>query len=193
MTAWIHKKNNMARTTGKSGFKMRSGNKPTFAKMGVSPANMRNFGIGKGMSPYKYDVKGGDTLSKIAKANNTTVEELMKANPDIKDANKIQAGMNLKMPDTKTEEKTNVEKKNEDLKADDLNTEKEIVKKKPRTLEKIAKIGVAALTGGLDAVYGTGKVQFAPGGTRLTTKEVGDDKKNKSLLDKEKEVDEKIK
>ena len=24
----------MARTTGKSGFKMRSGNKPTFAKMG---------------------------------------------------------------------------------------------------------------------------------------------------------------
>ena len=43
----------MARITGKSGFKLRSGNKPTFAKMGSSPANMRNFGIGKGISPYK--------------------------------------------------------------------------------------------------------------------------------------------
>ena len=36
----------MARTTGKSGFKLRSGNKPTFAKL-------RTFGIGKGTSPYK--------------------------------------------------------------------------------------------------------------------------------------------
>ena len=182
----------MARTTGKSGFKMRSGNKPTFAKMGSSPANMRNFGIGKGISPYKYDVKKGDTLSQIAKDNNTTVAALIKANPSIKDANKIQAGMNLKMPSENKEEKTTVEKKNESLKPDDLTTEKEIVKKKPRVLEKIAKIGAAALTSGLDAVYGTGKIQFAPGGTRLTTKKVDNGKKNKSLIDKEKEIDEKL-
>ena len=35
----------MARTTGKSGFKMRSGNKPTFAKMGSSAVNLRTFGM----------------------------------------------------------------------------------------------------------------------------------------------------
>ena len=192
----------MARITGKSGFKLRSGNKPTFAKMGSSPANMRNFGIGKGISPYKNNPYAE------AKKKDPNLDQHIKNRdkyePGSEEYEKYQALVNKaygkerdqdlkkKQIANVEKEKTNVDKKNEDLKADDLNTEKEIVKKKPRTLEKIAKIGVAALTSGLDAVYGTGKVQFAPGGTRLTTKKVDNDKKNKSLLDKEKEIDEKL-
>jgi hypothetical protein len=45
-----------------------------------------------------YKIKKGDNLTKIAKANNTTVEELLKANPKIKNPNLIYAGENLKIP-----------------------------------------------------------------------------------------------
>jgi hypothetical protein len=34
-------------------FTLKSGNKPTFVQMGSSPANLNNFGIGQGGSPYK--------------------------------------------------------------------------------------------------------------------------------------------
>jgi hypothetical protein len=34
-------------------FTLKSGNKPTFTQMGSSPANLNNFGIGPGGSPYK--------------------------------------------------------------------------------------------------------------------------------------------
>lgn len=44
-----------------------------------------------------YVVKSGDTLSKIAAANNTTVAVLMTINPDIKDANRIRVGQNLRV------------------------------------------------------------------------------------------------
>mgnify|MGYP003649701308 CR=1 FL=1 len=39
-----------------------------------------------------YSIKPGDTLRTIAKNNGTTVDALMKANPQIKDANSINAG-----------------------------------------------------------------------------------------------------
>ena len=42
-----------------------------------------------------YTVRAGDTLSKIAKAFNTTVAAIMGANPQIKDANKISVGQTL--------------------------------------------------------------------------------------------------
>ncbi|ATB30561.1 LysM peptidoglycan-binding domain-containing protein [Melittangium boletus] len=45
-----------------------------------------------------YRIKSGDTLSAIAKSNHTTVSALMKANPQIKDANKIYAGKTLNIP-----------------------------------------------------------------------------------------------
>jgi LysM repeat protein len=45
-----------------------------------------------------YKIKSGDTLSAIAKANGTTVANLMKLNPQIKDKNKIYAGRSLKLP-----------------------------------------------------------------------------------------------
>ena len=53
-----------------------------------------------GSSGSTSTIKSGDTLSKIAKDNGTTVAELMKANPDIKDANKIQAGASITIPKT---------------------------------------------------------------------------------------------
>ncbi|QRN96403.1 LysM peptidoglycan-binding domain-containing protein [Archangium violaceum] len=45
-----------------------------------------------------YRIKSGDTLSAIARSHNTTVSALMKANPQIKDANLIYAGKSLNIP-----------------------------------------------------------------------------------------------
>jgi LysM repeat protein len=44
-----------------------------------------------------YTIKAGDTLGKIAKDNGTTVDALMKANPQIKSANNIAAGAKLNL------------------------------------------------------------------------------------------------
>ena len=46
-----------------------------------------------------YTIKYGDTLSGIARANNTDVSTLMNLNPYITNANKIYAGKNLVLPD----------------------------------------------------------------------------------------------
>lgn len=43
-------------------------------------------------------INSGDTLSSIAAANNTTVEALMAANPNITDPNKIVAGASINIP-----------------------------------------------------------------------------------------------
>lgn len=45
-----------------------------------------------------YVVKKGDTLSEIAKANKTTVKQIMTLNPSIKKADMIYSGQKLKMP-----------------------------------------------------------------------------------------------
>jgi LysM repeat protein len=50
-----------------------------------------------------YRIQSGDTLSRIAQRNNTSVSELMKANPQIKDANKIYAGRTLNIPGSRDE------------------------------------------------------------------------------------------
>jgi len=47
--------------------------------------------------PVEYVVKSGDTLGKIAKANGTTVSDLMAKNPKIKSADKIQIGQKIKL------------------------------------------------------------------------------------------------
>lgn len=51
-----------------------------------------------------YDIKSGDTLGGIATANNTNVQALQTANPNITDPNKIYAGQTLTLPtiDAKT-------------------------------------------------------------------------------------------
>ncbi len=45
-----------------------------------------------------YTVKPGDTLSKIAKITNCSTDQLLKANPQIKDPNKIKVGDVLTLP-----------------------------------------------------------------------------------------------
>jgi len=46
----------------------------------------------------EYKIQRGDTLSAIASKNKTTVDEILKANQDIKDPNNIYAGSTLKLP-----------------------------------------------------------------------------------------------
>ena len=55
-----------------------------------------------------YKIKKGDTLTKIAKEKGTTVSELMKSNPQIKDKNMIVSGANLNLPYDMEKLKSNV-------------------------------------------------------------------------------------
>jgi LysM repeat protein len=45
-----------------------------------------------------YTLKKGDTLSKIATKNGLTIEELLAANPDIKNPNKVAEGQQIIIP-----------------------------------------------------------------------------------------------
>lgn len=49
--------------------------------------------------PNNYTIKSGDTLSAIAKAQGTTVADLLKFNPNIQDPNRIYAGHSLNLTD----------------------------------------------------------------------------------------------
>jgi LysM repeat protein len=49
-----------------------------------------------------YKVKAGDTLSQIAKRNGITLAQLLKANPQITNPNKIRVGDTVNLPDTST-------------------------------------------------------------------------------------------
>ncbi|HET7472716.1 MAG TPA: LysM domain-containing protein [Candidatus Limnocylindrales bacterium] len=49
-------------------------------------------------TPVLYTIKKGDTLSKIAAAHGITVDELLAANPAIKDPNKIGLGQQIVIP-----------------------------------------------------------------------------------------------
>lgn len=51
-----------------------------------------------GQQPTQQTIQQGDTLTSIAAANNVTVEELMAANPMIKDKNAIVAGDTIAIP-----------------------------------------------------------------------------------------------
>ena len=58
-------------------------------------------------TPIKIKIRKGDSLSKIAKANNTTIDAIKALNPQIKDINKIKIGdeVILSAPPKKVEEK----------------------------------------------------------------------------------------
>jgi LysM repeat protein len=51
-----------------------------------------------------HTIKAGETLSKIAKEAGVSVQDIMKANPNIKDPNKIAAGASLNIPGVKKAE-----------------------------------------------------------------------------------------
>ena len=48
----------------------------------------------------QYQIQQGDTLSQLAQQNNTTVEQIMSDNPNITNADQIQAGANLNIYDS---------------------------------------------------------------------------------------------
>ena len=50
-----------------------------------------------------YKVKAGDNLSKVAKRNGISLAQLLKANPQIKNPDKIKVGQLINLPDTSTE------------------------------------------------------------------------------------------
>jgi LysM repeat protein len=50
-----------------------------------------------------YRIQSGDTLSRLAQRHNTSVSALMKANPQIKNANMIYAGRALNIPGSRDE------------------------------------------------------------------------------------------
>jgi len=51
-----------------------------------------------------YRIQPGDTLSKISKRNGISLAQLLKANPQITNPDKIQVGQIVNLPDTSTEE-----------------------------------------------------------------------------------------
>jgi hypothetical protein len=50
-----------------------------------------------------YKIKPGDTLSKVAKRNGISLAQLLKANPQITNPDRIQVGQVVNLPDTSTE------------------------------------------------------------------------------------------
>ena len=50
-----------------------------------------------------YKIKAGDNLTKVAKRSGVSLAQLLKANPQIKNPDKIQVGQLINLPDTSTE------------------------------------------------------------------------------------------
>ena len=70
-------------------------------KLGIGVAALATAGTGYKLyqlNTKSYSVKSGDTLSQLAKKNNITLKKLLKANPNIKDPNKIRVGQKIKIP-----------------------------------------------------------------------------------------------
>lgn len=63
--------------------------------LNTSPATAAPMPAGK---PNAYTVQQGDSLSAIAKAQGTTVQDLLHTNPSITDPNQISAGQSLNLP-----------------------------------------------------------------------------------------------
>jgi FOG: LysM repeat len=87
-----------------------------------------------------YTVQKGDTLEKIARKFNVSVEEIKKAN-NIKDERKIRDGMKLEIPtkETNSKKETKKETKKTSKKESERNKELTYVVQKGDTLETIAK------------------------------------------------------
>ena len=187
-------------------FTLKSGNKPTFKTMGSdspldaglkhfttnerprtnSPNNLKDFGVGEGTSPYKQSVKShaGDPWSYRKNAKGQW--ETRKGDGDWIIAKKggsaeadIEKKYGSQITDTKTENNT----KTNGTKTDGTNTngngnsnaEEAPVEEKKKGAG-LGGILLGALTGGLDAVYGTGKI-LPPSSARLIKKKVETDTK----------------
>ena len=60
---------------------------------------MKNFLIWLNeQNDMEYSVESGDTLSNLAKKNNTTIEKILELNPSVTNPNKITVGQKLNLP-----------------------------------------------------------------------------------------------
>jgi|TARA_X000001388_G_C2219433_1_gene118651 hypothetical protein len=132
-----------------------------FYKRNTKKKKRKGLEYPKTKGPYK--IKKGDTLSELARDNNTTVAKLMELNPDIKDKDKIRAGAGLKGINEKKEVYSR--KYSPDPKGEE---KKKVVKKKPTTIKK------SKLSRIMSAAYPN--VFFSEGGfveKRMNTKSKG--------------------
>ena len=148
------------------------------AKPGQSPTDMQR-AASKGrevLAPAqraatRYTVKAGDTLSEIAKKNNTTVRAIMKAS-GIENADKIRVGQKIKIPDDVKREGPYGNITQKELKSGDYDTSKtpkfgkdfkkggKISKKKTMSKGKSKPRGVGCATRGYGkAMMGGGRVK----------------------------------
>ena len=146
----------MTRKAKGKGFYLRSGNSPLeFKQMGSSPANLNNFGIGKGVSPYT--AKEDDDEERKKKA-----EELKKKGEDYIDKMKGKDSSGDVIAEAGKGAKESGDKKSDKKPPPQPEPEPEPeVKAKSDIGRKIKNTLIAGITGGLDAVYGTGKVVAA--------------------------------
>ena len=172
----------MSRKAKGKGFSLRSGNGPLpFKQMGSSSvmSGINNFGLVKHDSPLdklswedalKADPKLNDYVAERDKHEVGSAEyEAQQALINKAHGTERDQTLKQKQIDNLNKEKEKIADKNDNtINPDDVTTEKEVVEKKGgglgKVLSGIGKVGVGALTAGLDAVYGTGKVQFASGG-----------------------------
>lgn len=63
-----------------------------------APSAQAKAASAKAPAPATYTVKSGDTLGAIAARNGTTVDAILKANPQIKNPNQISVGQQIKLP-----------------------------------------------------------------------------------------------
>ena len=148
-------------TKGKK-FTLKSGNSPAFKMMGNIEAGdspiTKDFGIGKGTSPYQMSAKSW-------KKNEEMREEVdAAAAPKYKSPYLEEESATATETETETETETKTETETAAQKEERLKkevAEQAIADKKAKRKagwKKAAQIGLATVTGGLDAVYGSGKI-----------------------------------
>tara|TARA_R110002020_G_scaffold359540_1_gene572266 strand:- start:1748 stop:2311 length:564 start_codon:yes stop_codon:yes gene_type:complete len=180
-------------------FKMRSGNSPMFKQIGSksqSPAQIKQFGIGKGTSPYMqtdWEAVHKKAIEQDPRYGKMSLEEYKtEARRQMKSKKEGKGWDAMGVYDYKGKKK---EKEEVSVNEPADNITENITSAPPESEEKgdkwkdgLKKVGgalVAGFTGGLDAVYGTGKVM--PG---KTVKAYDPDKKKKDDKSGEDKVDE---
>ena len=104
-----------------------------------------------------YTVKPGDTLSRIAMRNGVTLAQLLQANPQVKDPNRISVGDVINLPDGSTGVPAGSTEDTKPLPAN-ISAAAAAPPSKPASSESAGALGaaIAAELGTLSAKYETG-------------------------------------
>ena len=174
------------------GFSLRSGNKPSmssFKMMGskavspiTSPANMNNFGIGKSASPLDFNPKGRtkEEIKAEQKRLGVTADGVWGPNSKAADKAADKAAEDNAAEDNakNTDEGGDNGDGNDNNQQANINTDSSKNKggsKFGDIMKKVGQVAIAAGTGGLDAVYGSGKI-IPTGSARLIKKKKDNEK-----------------